>query len=106
MSPVAKEMPWKLKLHWLGVVIEKVNVSELAALCNAALGKNAPFQRLLMILGILTPPILITFGISGSLYSDYALGSIALNMVGVPGGENEWLFWGFFAFKRLPMSSA
>ena len=41
--------------------------------------------------------------IFGVLYSDWILGEIAGNLVGIPSGDVRALYWAYFAAKRLPM---
>ncbi|PQE28378.1 hypothetical protein CJF30_00008086 [Rutstroemia sp. NJR-2017a BBW] len=105
-NPNAKLTRWQETFKKLGGGIERVNLPELSALRDTVFGDESQLRRLVIILGILRSPLLITVGIFGALYSDFALGSISSNMVGVPSGDTSWLFWGYFAFKRLPMLSA
>jgi hypothetical protein len=49
--------------------------------------------------------LIILFGAMGAFYSDWILGAIAGKWSGMPSGDNEWLYWSYFAAKRLPMFS-
>jgi hypothetical protein len=41
----------------------------------------------------------------GAIYSDWILGAIAENLVGMPSSDNMVLYWGYFIAKRLPLLS-
>jgi hypothetical protein len=105
-NPTAKPTSLQETFRRIGGGIERVNIPGLFALRDTVFGDDSQLRRLVIILGILRSPLLITLGIFRALYSDFALGSISSNMVGVPSGDTSWLFWGYFAFKRLPMLSA
>jgi len=40
-----------------------------------------------------------------ALYSDWILGAIAGNLVGLPSGDVTLLYWGYIVAKRLPFLS-
>jgi hypothetical protein len=57
--------------------------------------------------GLLAGPgaaIVVTV-VLGALYSDWILGTIAYNLVGVPSSDIAILYWTYFVAKRLPMFS-
>jgi hypothetical protein len=39
----------------------------------------------------------------GAFYSDWILGAFAGSLVGIPGGDNMFVYWTYFAAKRLPL---
>lgn len=39
----------------------------------------------------------------GAFYSDWVLGAIANNLVGVPAGDPAYLYWAYFIAKRIPL---
>jgi hypothetical protein len=41
----------------------------------------------------------------GAIYSDWILGAIAENLVGMPSSDNMVLYWSYFIVKRLPLLS-
>jgi hypothetical protein len=48
---------------------------------------------------------LLGCGFLGVLYSDWILGSIAEDLVGLPSSDNAILYWTYFVAKRLPLLS-
>ncbi|KAF9011847.1 hypothetical protein BDQ17DRAFT_792344 [Cyathus striatus] len=45
------------------------------------------------------------FTVLAAFYSDWALGMMTDNLIGLPSGDNSALFWSYFVAKRLTMFS-
>ncbi|KAF2181318.1 hypothetical protein K469DRAFT_261765 [Zopfia rhizophila CBS 207.26] len=57
-------------------------------------------------IGLLPVVLVLGVGILAAFYSDWILGAIASNnWTGAPSGNNTWLYWAYFAAKRLPLLS-
>lgn len=61
-------------------------------------------KRLAFGVALFIPTAFALLGFFGVLYSDWALGVMTGNLIGMPGTANPVLFWTYFVAKRVPLA--
>lgn len=91
-----------VRQSWHIHAVRDLTISYIVVTCAfTLLGLFSADEALWLTIGL----FMIGTGMIAALYSDWILAAIAGNYAGVPDGNNEVLYWTYFAAKRLPFVS-